>query len=391
MPDRPVSRRVGFHIGAGAGIAVLTAVIVGVLAPMGTSSAFAATPSGPNLVANGCFHDPSVPEGSVALGPGSVQIPDWTIGGKGVDIVASDHWQAATGCGASVSLAGGGPGSVSQTVNTTFGDIYLLTWQMAANYSCGPVVKKMAVYWEGKLVAAPSFNMTGSGHNAMGWVTKQLTLTADDTTSVLAFSDVTPGGGACGATLDGVSLTLQSTIVNGFAASNSSDPYSVAERQMLAKLSSHFVLPTSGTPICRAQAIAAEQVDGGAGLLIIWGITPSAQFVKEVPAAQDSGAKLVQQYLAGVLQTSRNLYLAALKADRVPVEGSSNLASWWGVRVQSMSTTNLLMSFQISKSGTSSWISWDKVFGVTSIKQASAPQALANLLYYTKNVAGLPH
>ena len=117
--------------------------------------------------------------------PGSVQIPDWTVGGKGVDIVASDHWQAATGCGQSVSLAGGGPGSVSQTVNTKFGDIYLLTWQMAGNYNCGPVVKRMAVYWEGKLVAAPSFNMTGSGHSSMGWVTKQLTLTADDTTSVL--------------------------------------------------------------------------------------------------------------------------------------------------------------------------------------------------------------
>ena len=55
-----------------------------------------------------------------------------------------------------------------------------------------------------------------------------------------------------------------------------------------------------------------------------------------------------------------------------------------------MSTTNLLMSFQISKSGTSSWIAWNNVFGVTSIKQTSAPQALANLLYYTKNVAVLP-
>jgi choice-of-anchor C domain-containing protein len=390
MPDRPVSRRVGFHRGAGAGIAVLTAVIVGVLAPIGTSGAFAGTSSGPNLIANGCFHDPAISTGSTALGPGSVQVPDWTVGGKGVDIVASDHWQAATGCGQSVSLAGGGPGSVSQTVNTTFGDIYLLTWQMAGNYSCGPVVKRMAVYWEGKLVAAPSFNMTGSAHSSMGWVTKQLTLTADDTTSVLAFSDVTPAGGACGATLDGVSLTLQSKIVNGFAASNSDDPYSVAERQMLAKLSSRFVLPASGAPVCSVQAIAAEQLDGGAGLLIIWGITPSAQFIKEVPAAQRSAAKLVQEFLTDQLNKSRELYLATLKADRVPLEGGSNLASWWGVRVQSMSTTNLLMSFQISKSGTSSWIAWDNVFGVTSIKQTLAPQALANLLYYTKNVAVLP-
>jgi choice-of-anchor C domain-containing protein len=390
MPDQPVFHRVGPRRWAGAAGAMLAAALVGTLAPLNTSSALASTPVGPNLIVNGCFHDPAITTGYIALGPGSVQIPDWTVGGNGVDVVTGHHWQPSVRCGQSVSLAGGGQGSVSQTVNTTFGDIYLLSWNIAANYNCGPALKRMAVFWEGKLVALPTFNMTGDSDSSMGWVTKQVAVTAADTTSVVEFADATPGGGSCGAALDGVSLTLQSEVVHGFAATNSSDPFSTAERQMLAKLPGHFVLPANGAPVCSLQPIAAEQVDNGGGLLIIWGITPSAQYIREASAAQKAGAKLVQSYLEGLLTSSRDLYVDALKADRVPLVGGSNLATWWGVRVQSTSTTNVLMSFEISRSGTSSWIAWNNVFGVTSINQSLAPQALANLLYYTKSVAVLP-
>ncbi len=44
------------------------------------------------------------------------------------------------------------------------------------------------------------------------------------------------------------------------------------------------------------------------------------------------------------------------------------------------------MTFQMSQAGASSWMIWDNVFGVTSINQALAPDALANLLYYAQVV-----
>jgi Protein of unknown function (DUF642) len=389
-----VSRGVVFNRAVGrvlapCGAFLVGAVLVGGVAPGSTGPALAATTSSPNLIANGCFHDPANTAGTITLGPGSVQIPDWNVGGKGVQVVAGHQWQAAAGCTQSVSLTGGGPGSVSQTVNTTFGDIYQLSWNIAANYACGPVQKRMAVYWEGHLVAVPTFNMTGASHSAMGWVAGEVSVTAADTSSVVDFSDATTGGGQCGATLDGVSLTLQSEVVNGFASTSSSDPYSVAERQMLAKLTARSTFPSTGTPVCSFQAIAAEQENNGLGLLVVWGISPSPQFIKEPPAQRQSEARLVQQYLVGLLSSTKDLYLDALKADRVPIEGGTpNLASWWGVRIQSMSTTDQLMSFEISKSGASSWMAWDNVYGVTSINQALAPKALDNLLYYTQDVAG---
>ena len=131
--------------------------------------------------------------------------------------------------------------------------------------------------------------------------------------------------------------------------------------------------------------MAAEQVDDATGLMIIWAISPSAAFIQQTATARVADANLVKQYLAGLMTTSRTVYLADLKADRVPLEGE-DLANSWGVRVQSTSTTGALMVFQMSRAGTSSWIIWQNVFGVNSTSQTVAPQALANLLYYTKDV-----
>ncbi len=193
---------------------------------------------------------------------------------------AGDHWKPARGCSQSVGLAGNGHGTVSQTVNTTFGDLYLLTWNMAANYGCGPAIKRMGVLWEGKLVSAPTFNMTGDGKSWMGWTSQQVIVTAASTSSVVEFADATAGNGQCGASLDQVSLRLDTETVNGFAATNSTDPYSVAEREMLAKLPARTVVSSAGTPVCSIQAAAAEQVNNGGGLQIIWWVTPSSQFIK---------------------------------------------------------------------------------------------------------------
>ena len=48
------------------------------------------------------------------------------------------------------------------------------------------------------------------------------------------------------------------------------------------------------------------------------------------------------------------------------------------------------MTFQVAKTGATSAITWTNVYGVSSTNQALAPQALANLLYYSRTVAGGP-
>lgn len=366
-------------------MALLLLSMIGAFVPDGIAAASVAPAGGRNLIQNGCFQDPVLKSGDMTLGQRSTQIPGWTVGANSIDVVAENHWKPAAGCNQSIGLVGDSPGSVSQTVSTTFGDIYLLQWKMAADYNCGPVVKRMYVFWEGKLVAIPSFDMRGDGKSYMGWAANAVTVTAASTSSVIEFADGTTGAGPCGATLDAVSLTLESENVNGFAATNATDPYSVAERQTLAKMPGRAVVTAAGAQVCSLQPLAAEQVGNGNGLVIIWQITPSGGFLKQTASGRKADAELVEQYFAGVLTSSKDLYLAALKSDRVPLQGD-DLSNSWGVRVQSLSTTGSLMTFQISRAGTSSWIIWDNVFGVNSISQALAPEALANLLYYTQGV-----
>jgi hypothetical protein len=181
--------------------------------------------------------------------------------------------------------------------------------------------------------------------------------------------------------------------VNGFSVTSVSTAYEVAEHQMLMHLSAHAVVsaaPTQSAAVCTLQASAANEVQNGAGLLIIWTVAPSAQFIHETSSQRLGGAQVVEQYLTSLLKSSRNLYLAALQADQVPLQGP-DLASWWGVEVRSISTTGSLMTFQIATTATTSTTSWSDVPGVSSsASQAMAPEALANLLYYTKNIAVLP-
>ena len=80
---------------------------------------------------------------------------------------------------------------------------------------------------------------------------------------------------------------------------------------------------------------------------MIWWVTPSSQFIKSSAKAQQADAQALKQYLGNVLKTSNATYAAALKSDRVPIQGDADLAIWWEVRLQSTSTTNTLMSFQI--------------------------------------------
>ena len=395
MRPRHVLRLAGSGRTTLASIGILSLVLAGVLGSGGAPSAFAGTRTSRNLIVNGTFDQPVVPQPYACYQGGSTAIPGWVVGGGGVCQSNDPGWEPAPGSNQYLQLssdtAAVTPGSVTQVVHTTARSRYLLQWEMGGNPQGPPTVKTMHVLWDNKVVDVPTFSTKGlsaSGFGANSWVHMKISVTATSSKSTIEFVDTFDTG--WGAWVDSVSLNLESATVNGFQTTMSSDPYSAAVRQMLTKVPGSAVVPASGVPVCTLQALAAEQVKNGAGLLIIWTIAPSSQFIKMPSTTRLAKAQVVEQYLTDLLTRSRSLYLAALQADRVPLQGNADFASWWGVRVESRSTTGLLMNFQIAKAGKASTITWSNVVGVTSTSASAAPEALANLLYYTKKLAVLP-
>jgi hypothetical protein len=332
---------------------------------------------------------PSVSSQWGEFGPGSTSIPDWNIGGSSVDDgvdAAKGGWQPPPGCGYWVDLAGSAPGSVSETVPTTPGSSYELRWYLSGNWNCGSTVKTMHVVWDGQLVDAPTFNTTGLSATSLHWVVQSVIVNATSAESDVRFGDASTPPSQCGAVLGDVSL-YAAPVVNGFTAANLSGSFGAAESSMLTKIPSNTSVPASA-PDCRLTADEANQVQNGAGLQLVWTVATSSHFLHESAAARLAGATAVEEYLTSLLKGSMNIYSAILQAERVPEQGTQDLANWWGVDVQAISTTGSLMSFEVvlTKEGTTA--SWTNIPSVPSTAgQTMAPDALSNLLYYSKAVA----
>ena len=346
--------------------------------------------SAPNVLLNGCFTDPALGTSAkysgnyTGVSAGQTGIPDWTVGGGGVQAVGT-FWPKSPGCPGSLWLADDSPGFVSQAVPTTPGDQYLLRWEgggTGETESPNP----LHVLWGGVTVAVQKTPTTS-------WEPDQVIVTATKASTTLEFSASMSGGGD-GPTIGSASLTLVPKVpkvskVNGFVAHNLTGPYGSAEASMLAHLPSVAEVPSSA-PDCTIQASSANQVNSGAGLQLVWTIAPSAAYLKDSAAARASAAQKVEQYLITLIAKSMSLYSTALQAERVPETGAHDLANSWSVEVKSISTTGSLMTFSLTTSepGTVPTPTWSNVPGVASAApKSTAATALATLLYYSKTVA----
>lgn len=196
-------RSPGRLAGTTAGALVLGSVALGPVPVLTLDRAAAPVHS---LIENGLFELPVVcPSGFAEYDAGSKAMPGWIVGGNSVDLVCENYFVAANGK-QSVDLSGSAPGSVTQSVATRAGSRYTLSWDMAGNPVCGQAVKTMHVFWDGKLVDAPTFSIAGHNVRAMGWVKKQLVVTATGVRSTVEFADATPDHSECGAALDNVAL-----------------------------------------------------------------------------------------------------------------------------------------------------------------------------------------
>lgn len=162
--------------------------------------------SADNLLINGSFENYGGP-GNSNIGMG---LDGWTIGNAGgIDIVFSTgvvptYWHAAQG-DVSISLSYFGPDSVTQSIATTPGKQYHLTFSMAAEIYGGPATRTMNVLWNNAVIGSPSFQYTGQGPENMGWTEFSFDVvgTGADSLSFLATS-----AGPYGPTLDNVSLIV---------------------------------------------------------------------------------------------------------------------------------------------------------------------------------------
>ena len=148
---------------------VLGGLILLLLAGIGTASA--AT----NLARNGGFEKPQL-----GADTGYVECPvgivnDWVIGGAGIDHIRT-YWDPSEGV-QSIDLSRRGGGNISQTIPTTAGSSYTLSFDMAGNPEYGLNEKLLLVHWGSEPAYGP-YAFTPSGYPIIGpagWVTITLT------------------------------------------------------------------------------------------------------------------------------------------------------------------------------------------------------------------------
>jgi hypothetical protein len=183
---------------------LLAAATLGAVACAGATSASAAVASTtavaavPNVLNNGSFALKGAPAGwrQVTLQAPPYKAPypleGWVVGGVGgygVEVVSSSVLSAPPGTNQSVVLNDQGPGSVTQSVKTTPGWAYRVTWYGAGEP--GPAVPRsssMHVVWDTSVVAARSFNSSALSSANPVWEPQHVVVTATSARSTLEFA-----------------------------------------------------------------------------------------------------------------------------------------------------------------------------------------------------------
>ncbi len=130
-----------------------------------------------------------------AIPAGSTDLLNWTVSGKGVDLLGT-YWSAAHGK-LSLDLNNLASGGVAQAFATTTGKVYTVLFNLAGNpdgynHGADPIpVKRVRVRVAAQQVDMP-FDVRGKTVGNMGWQVKALSFTAARNTT-LQFTSLTAG------------------------------------------------------------------------------------------------------------------------------------------------------------------------------------------------------
>jgi choice-of-anchor C domain-containing protein len=190
-------------------LATAVALVLGL-----ATAAAAGTEPNPNLVRNGNFERPEVPDGQefVTRDAGDFinNENQWVVARGSVDVLEEPAWEAARG-NQSLDLNGDEMGAIAQRIEgLTPGATYVLRFAIAGNPQCkGDDVKRLRVLWAGEPLAEFFYDASGQTANNLDWVYRELEIIAEGTSAVLRFASRTEG--LCGPLLDDVSLVAAET------------------------------------------------------------------------------------------------------------------------------------------------------------------------------------
>ena len=179
---------------AGAALAVVVLLILGVLAARGTFSTArqqsqqddAGSEGSQQLVANGSFETPKASKEYDTFAPGT-KLGAWRVGGGPVDLVGS-YWKAAGG-NQSLNLRGGDVRPwIWQEIKTTPGRMYVLKFALSGNPDGAPKDKKIEIWWNDDLLDTVTFGVESTDRQNMGWKYITYNVTAQTDTGRLRFS-----------------------------------------------------------------------------------------------------------------------------------------------------------------------------------------------------------
>ena len=175
--------------------------------------AIAGSANAANLIVNGGFNNGgsvAAPGGTFAeQGVGSNAITGWSILSGNVDWIKG-YWQSADGDGFSVDLNGSAPGAIGQTISTTAGQSYTLTFSLSGNPDAFQNQPRIAVIGEdGATLGNASYSLSGANSRSnMLWSSYQMYFTANSATTQISFTSGNAGNNCCyGAAIDNVAVT----------------------------------------------------------------------------------------------------------------------------------------------------------------------------------------
>jgi choice-of-anchor C domain-containing protein len=139
------------------------------------------------------------------LPAGSTALTDWTIDSGSIDWIGS-YWQAADGS-RSIDLNGNETGAISQTLTTTIGNTYVVTFSLSGNPDGPPTAKTLTVGATGAPSAIYTFDTALAGNTLadMKWAGQTYSFLATSSSTVLSFTSTTVG--PWGPALDNVNVT----------------------------------------------------------------------------------------------------------------------------------------------------------------------------------------
>lgn len=155
---------------------------------------------------NGSFETGTFVDGGLGfeqLNAGDTSIAGWTVDAGSVDWIGT-YWPAQDGS-MSIDMSGIDAGTISQTLATTIGNTYTVSFFLSGNPAGPPTVKTLDVGATGGATASYTYDVTGNDLSHMNWTLKTYTFLATSASTTLSFVSTTAG--AFGPAIDNVVIT----------------------------------------------------------------------------------------------------------------------------------------------------------------------------------------